>query len=515
MPTIVQHQDSRFNSLSQGNNLRWPATEAESVGQIAFCQNADDVADELQKAVKSGLRPTIRSGGHCYEDFVCNNPGGVMIDTSLLTDMNASGSGYTYKISPGVRLGDAYTRLYKDYGVTLPGGSCYGVGAGGHISGGGYGVLSRLHGLTVDWVSAVDILTVDASGKVVPRHVSSKSDPDLFRACRGAGGNNFGIITAYYFDKLPKAPIEVANVSMSFPWEEMTPEKFEAILTTYGHYLETRGKDPDTWGMFTFLGLSHRSGGHVSISAQFCNPDGTCDDLTVLNEFIDLFQPCKPVAAEAKPMDSRHGAEAGKVRILTKPDGTPIPCSGPHNMNRQSWYSATVRGGVGGGTRAKYKSCYMKRTFTPYEAKVIYKHLQREMPGVKVGGILAADSYGGAVNHLDLAEQTSVPQRSSVMKLQFQTYWRNPSEDAAHVQWMKDFYTELYSGPEVEASYKGTPYFSEQYEGCYINYPDADMLDYKFWPQLYYGEQLYPFLQGVKRRYDPNNIFHHAMSVRT
>jgi hypothetical protein len=146
---------------------------------------------------------------------------------------------------------------------------------------------------------------------------------------------------------------------------------------------------------------------------------------------------------------------------------------------------------------------------------VIYKHLQREMPGVKVGGILAADSYGGAVNHLDLAEQTSVPQRSSVMKLQFQTYWRNPSEDAAHVQWMKDFYTELYSGPEVEASYKGTPYFSEQYEGCYINYPDADMLDYKFWPQLYYGEQLYPFLQGVKRRYDPNNIFHHAMSVRT
>ena len=41
------------------------------------------------------------------------------------------------------------------------------------------------------------------------------------------------------------------------------------------------------------------------------------------------------------------------------------------------------------------------------------------------------------------------------------------------------------------------------------------MLSYPFWPQLYYGDQgLYPFLQGVKRKYDPNNIFHHSMSVR-
>jgi FAD/FMN-containing dehydrogenase len=41
------------------------------------------------------------------------------------------------------------------------------------------------------------------------------------------------------------------------------------------------------------------------------------------------------------------------------------------------------------------------------------------------------------------------------------------------------------------------------------------MLAYAFWPQIYYGTgDLYPFLQQVKRRYDPNNIFHHKMSVR-
>jgi len=515
MSSTVLPQDPRFQTLGRGNNRRWPVSDADAASRIEVCHSADDAAEALQKAVRAGQRPTVKSGGHCYEDFVVNNPGGVILDLSLLTESDATGSGHTYKIGTGTHLGDAYNRLYKEYGVTFPGGSCYGVAAGGHISGGGYGVLSRLHGLTVDWLSAVDILTVDAKGNVAKQRVDSKHEPDLFRACCGAGGNNFGIITAYYFDKMPVAPREVVNVSMSFPWEEMTPERFEAIITTYGHYFETRGKDPDTWGMFTFLGLSHKSSGRISISVQFCNPDGTCDDLKVLNEFVDLFQPCKPVATETQSMDSRHTEKGVTAHILTRPDGTPLPCSGPHNMNKQAWYDATVRGGVGGGARAKYKSSYMKKGFTRDEARIIYKHLTREIPAVDLSGILAADSYGGAVNKVELAKTTSIPQRASVLKLQFQSYWQNPKDDAGRLQWMRDFYTDLYSGPDANPAYKGTPYYNDQYEGCYINYPDADMLAYPFWPQLYYGEgELYPFLQDVKRRYDPNNIFHHSMSIR-
>ena len=515
MSITVTRQDPRYQALRKANNLRWPSSDADAVGRIEVCRNPDDVAETLQKVVRAGLRPTIRSGGHCYEDFVSNNPGGVLLDLSLLNSFDPTGSGHTYKIGTGMRLGDAYTELYKQYGVTFPGGSCYGVGAGGHISGGGYGVLSRLHGLTVDWLTAVDILTVDASGTVVPRRVDSKNDPDLFRACCGAGGNNFGVITAYYFDKMPVAPREVVSVSMGFPWEEMTPERFEAILTTYGHYFETRGKDPDTWGMFTYLGLSHRSSGRIGLSVQFCNPDGTCNDLAPLNEFVDLFQPCKPVVTTHESMESRHSPQAGKSSIARKPDGTPVPCSGPHNMNRQSWFDATVHGGVGGGVRAKYKSCYMKRGFSSAEAKLIYKHLNRTIPGADLSGLLAVDSYGGAINRPERAATTSIPQRASILKLQFQSYWTKPEEDAGRLTWMRDFYTDLYSGPDADPRYKGTPYWNDHYEGCYINYPDVDMLAFPFWPQLYYGEDgLYPFLQRVKQRYDSNNIFHHSMSIR-
>ncbi len=85
------------------------------------------------------------------------------------------------------------------------------------------------------------------------------------------------------------------------------------------------------------------------------------------------------------------------------------------------------------------------------------------------------------------------------LPLQYQTYWREEKDDDAHLTWIRDFYREMYSGADVDSRYGTTPYPGERYDGCYINYPDKG---------------LYPFLQGVKRRYDPNNIFHHAMSVR-
>src|ERR1700750_1882348 len=157
----INRDEPRYSTLMRGRNARFPATEADAAGRIEVCDNAEDVALALQRAVSAGLRPTVRSGGHCYEDFVVNNPGGAILDLSLLQEPHTEGTGY--RIGAGKQLGDVYLDLFKRYGVTIPAGTCYAVGAGGHISGGGYGLLSRLHGLTVDWLSAVDILTVDAN----------------------------------------------------------------------------------------------------------------------------------------------------------------------------------------------------------------------------------------------------------------------------------------------------------------------------------------------------------------
>lgn len=508
MAITITHQDPRFSTLCKARNLRWPTSDAEAVRQIHLCETAEEAAESLQQIITAGLRPTIRSGGHCYEDFVVNNPDGSLLDLSLLTAPHLSGDGALYRISAGQQLGEVYLNLYKRYGVTIPAGSCYSVGAGGHISGGGYGLLSRLHGLTIDWLSAVDILTVDQQGKVTLRRVDKTRDAELFRACRGAGGGNFGVITGFLFEKLPPAPREVVSANLSFEWAKMTEDRFVTIVTTFGHYFETRGKDPDTWGLFAMMGLSHASTMRFGISAQFCNPDGTCNDLSPLNEFLDLFHTCSP---------SQEPAFLPGERKIPPVDPSQQACLGQHQITRRMWLDATVGGGGGGGgNRAKYKSAYMKHNFTTEEAKCLYRYLTQKVPGVDLrGSVVLVDSYGGATNRPHLTEETSIWQRNSVIKLQYISYWGKPEEDAGRLKWMQEFYSAMYSGATVDPRYASTPYPGEHYEGCYINYPDCDMLVHSFWPQLYYGEGgLYPFLQAVKRKYDPNNVFHHAMSIR-
>ena len=507
MAIKITRTDPRYAMLCRSRNLRWDANPADTAAEIELCESAEEAAEALQRIVKAGMRPTLRSGGHCYEDFVVNNPGGAILDLSLLNSVTQPGDGTRYRISPGQQLGEVYIELYKRHGVTIPAGSCYNVGAGGHITGGGYGVLSRLHGLTVDWVAAIEILTVDNKGHVELRRIDKDHEPDLFRACRGAGGGNFGVVTGFLFERLPPAPEEVVNAHLSFDWAGMTEETFSAIIMTFGDYCAKRGTEPDTWGMFAALGLSHASAGRFSVSLQFCNPDGRCNDLKPVEEFLDLFK-----SFDAVETRSLH---PGEQRFAPRPSAARQGV-GPYAIDRMLWLDATIGdSGSGHSGRAAYKSSYMKQNFTSAEAKAIYRQLTRTVPGVDLrGAIMAVDSYGGAVNKKELADVTSVWQRSSIMKVQFQQYWDHAEEDAGRMQWMREFYTDVYS-QEVEAKYAGTPFPNEYYEGCYINYPDCDMLGYNFWPQLYYGTQdLYPFLQQVKRRYDANNVFHHKMSIR-
>ncbi len=158
----------------------------------------------VQSAASDNMRITLRSGGHCYEDFVSANDDGVIIDLSGLNGVYEENG--MIVVEGGCTLWDVYSQMYKKWGVTILGGSCYSVGVGGHVCGGGYGLLSRLHGLTVDYLAGVEVVVVDENRQVhVVRAFHDDKVPekrDLFWAHTGGGGGNFGIVTKYLFQDL-------------------------------------------------------------------------------------------------------------------------------------------------------------------------------------------------------------------------------------------------------------------------------------------------------------------------
>ena len=515
MAILVDRNDPRFTVASRTRNSRFPSSAAHLVGRVAYCADAEDVARALQQTIDAGLRPTVRSSGHCYEDFVVNNPNGTILDVSALDGIgHGPGGAAPYSLGTGTQLGRAYEGLFKVGNVCIPGGTCYTVTTGGHISGGGYGTLARMYGLTVDWLTAVDVVTVDRNGKAVARRVSKSQDPDLFRALRGGQGSNFGIITAFHFDQLPPMPEQVVHAAISWDWHDMTEDKFVRILQTYGGWMERSSPKKEARGIFAALYITSRASGRMQMRAELTTETGPVKDLSVLFDLLDQFGPCKPTTA--RPEASKPVVDTNTPAFrMTEPPGDSA-CYGERPVVRQTWLDATLQNQNGNSVvltdnhRAKYKSCYMTSNFSEEEARAYYRTMSDEQTR---GLVVAVDSYGGAVNDAQRVEDTVMPQRSSVMKLQYQSYWNSAADDAVRLAAIRNVYKTVYSVSDVPDQYKGTPFGCARYDGCYINYPDADMLEYKHWPELYYGKA-YPFLQAVKRTYDPHNIFHHAMAIQ-
>lgn len=503
---FINPDDLRFNSLKKGFNLRWPAIDQDA-SKILICENEQDVIDSIKYSINNNQRVTVRSGGHCYEGFVSNNKGGNIIDVGLLNS-------YSYDSEKGYRLGcgiqnwEGALKLYKSFNLTLPGGSCYSVALGGHISGGGFGWLSRLHGLTVDWLTGVDIITVDFAGAVSLQYVDENSNPDLFYACRGAGGGNFGIITSYYFKNLPVPPQKVVFSTLAFNWSDIDKNKFFEIINVFSNYWSTEGLNPNTFGMCSILKPTHISSGQFLLRTQFCNVDGSIDDTTILEDYISRFSSFNPtIQTTYQPHDSLP-------QINSNGNGNKALANLPGNTQVIDWINNVQNlNGSGPVQRGKYKSANMKANFTSYEIEIIWKYLTLDPTNTKLKqSLLQIDSYGGKINNINLADITAVPQRSSVMKLQFQTYWTNEADDKLNIDWINSFYQEMYSNSNVPVNAQGTPYPGEYYEGCYINYPDVEMKKFPFWFELYYPG-IYSRLLQIKNDSDPLNIFNHELSI--
>jgi hypothetical protein len=211
---LYKKGDAQYDILRKGFNKRidkFPAA-------IAQCTNTDEVAQAVAFGIQNQWPISIKSGGHSFEGFSCNN-GGLVIDLSLMNNITWEDAN-TITIEPTCRLSQLYDAILPKNKL-LAAGSCGSVGVGGLALGGGYGLFSRKYGLTCD--SLQEFTLVDGKGNII----NSKDDPELLWACKGGGNGNFGVVTSMKFS-LNDAPSFLQ--SYRFRITNTSAERAKAVL---------------------------------------------------------------------------------------------------------------------------------------------------------------------------------------------------------------------------------------------------------------------------------------------
>jgi len=184
----ISPRDENFDEARQV----WNAMIDRRPAIIVRPRGAADVRVAVNFAREHDLEIAIKGGGHNVAgNAVCDD--GLMLDFADMTSVRVDPAGKTARVEPGALIGDL-DRETQAHGLATPGGFISSTGVAGLTLGGGFGYLSRKHGLTVDNLASADL--VGADGELV--HASADENAELFWGIRGGGGN-FGVVTSFQF----------------------------------------------------------------------------------------------------------------------------------------------------------------------------------------------------------------------------------------------------------------------------------------------------------------------------
>lgn len=486
-PTDIRYSDlanKRFNKRFSGKPE-----------YILLPTSTQEVVDAVQEAVDNKRRPVVRSGGHCLEGFVTDPAVQVLIDVSLMTNIYYDAAKAAFAIEAGATVGETYRRLFLGWGVVLPAGEHPGIGMGGHVLGGAFGFLCREYGLAADYLYAVELVTVDASGKagiVIATREPDDPNRELWWAHTGGGGGNFGIVSRYWlrspyadgsdpFTALPKAPEAITTFRIGWDWKDVDETAFSRLVQNFGSWCQQHsGADDPYRQLFSILFLNHHNIGKLEIKGLATGVDAA--------RLID-----EHLAAIAEPIGipfTKQIEESSWLRFALNP------------------FPELFQPGFD-NVQAKVKDAFFRQPFTESQIATTYKYLTLEAP---IGGMLGMATYGGKVNTV-AADATASAQRDCIMDVACNTGWIAPEGAAPSLDWVRNFYKDLFPNSG------GVPVPNEQTDGSMINHPDTDLASPEWnqsgvpWYTLYYKEN-YPRLQNVKDKWDPLNIFYHALSVQ-
>lgn len=267
-------------------NVRHTYTRTGSPALVIQAEDTDDVVAALAYARSQDADIAVRSGGHGISGRSTND-GGIVIDLSKMNSVEvldrATGR---IRIEPGARWGHVAGAL-APYGLAMSSGDYGDVGVGGLATAGGLGYLARKYGLTIDHITAAEIVVADGSRL----RVDAEHHPDLFWALRGAGGN-FGIVTAFELQAY-----EVENVAYATLVIDATDTA--GFLMEWGRLVEASPRE-----ITSFLSVfPARRGGPVTAVVTLVYAD---DDVDAAQEALTPFLHTGPVMDQQAQLVPYH-----------------------------------------------------------------------------------------------------------------------------------------------------------------------------------------------------------------
>jgi FAD/FMN-containing dehydrogenase len=401
---------------------------------IVRCRATSDVVAALALARRAGLEVSIRGGGHNVAGRAVTD-GGVMIDLAEMKGISIDPDQATATAEGGVIWGELNDAAAA-HGLAVTGGAISTTGIAGYTLGGGLGWLMAKHGLASDNLLAVELVT--AEGEVLA--VDAASDPDLFWALRGGGGN-FGVATSFTYRLHPLNMIVGGLIAHPI---EAAPD----LLRFYRSAVADCSDD-----LTVFAGLVHA-------------PDGSGVKLSALVVFHigdpgEAERDLEPFKAWGSPLMVEVGPMPYPVMNTLLDAAYP---AGSLNY----WLSSFTRG-------------------LPDELIDIAVERFATVPSPMTA--ILWEHFHGAVTRIGVTE-TAVPHRDEGWNLLIPAVWTDPADTEANVAWSRETFAAM------------RPHFGT---GRWLNYLGDDQAEDAI--RAAYGPN-YDRLREVKRRYDPDNVFH-------
>ncbi|KAK6792917.1 hypothetical protein RDI58_011998 [Solanum bulbocastanum] len=469
-------------------NLRFTESFMPKPMVIIVPESKEQLVSSVMCCIRGSYEIRVRCGGHSYEGTSSVSLEGgssfVIIDLMKLDDVSLDLESGTAWVQGGATLGQTYYAISRASNVHgFAAGSCPTVGVGGHISGGGFGFLSRKYGLAAD--NVVDALLVDAEGRILDRESMGE---DVFWAIRGGGGGIWGVIYAWKIQLL-KVPKIVTSFTLSRPGSK----RYVSQLVHKWQLVAPKLDDE------FYLSVSIRANARRDVHEMKAQFNGFY--LGPRTKAIFILNKAFPELGIQKH-DFKEMSWIESILFFSELDNTSnVSLLKQRYFEKKSYFKA--------------KSDYVKTPISVDGIMATFDVLEKEPKGH-----IILDPYGGAMERISEDAIAFPHRKGNLFGIQYLVEWgkkdNSITKSNAYIEWIREFYNKM------------APFVSSAPRAAYVNYIDLDlgvidnllintnaghaMERARAWGQKYFLNN-YDRLVKAKTIVDPLNVFRHQQGI--